>query len=152
MPSLQPKPSRKPLDRSRLTAQKANQKGGEEKKGEHGGGHGRWGRRRRRANRNQKSFEEDVVPDEQQERRTSEGNRHHDPQVSKNSPNCSPTSLFTSHMNKSGEEISSSTKRDRSTSAVILGNYINFGINYIDIIMEITLKTLKLFRNGKNTV
>ena len=91
-------------------------------------------------------------PEEQQERRTSEGNRHHDPQVSKNSPNCSPTPLFTSHMNKSGEEISSSTKRDRSTTAVILGNYINFGIDYIDIIMEISLKTLKLFRNGKNTV
>ena len=90
-------------------------------------------------------------PEEQQER-TSEGNRHHDPQVSKNSPNCSPTPLFTSHMNKSGEEISSSTKRDRSTTAVILGNYINFGIDYIDIIMEISLKTLKLFRNGKNTV
>uniref|UniRef100_A0A453LRR6 Uncharacterized protein n=1 Tax=Aegilops tauschii subsp. strangulata TaxID=200361 RepID=A0A453LRR6_AEGTS len=49
----------------------------------------------------------DLASDEQQERRTSEGNRHHDPQVSKNSPNCSPTSLFTSHMNKSGEEISS---------------------------------------------
>ena len=90
-------------------------------------------------------------PEEQQER-TSEGNRHHDPQVSKNSPNCSPTPLFTSHMNKSGEEISSSTKRDRSTSAELLGNYLNSVVNYIDIIMEISLKTLKLFRNGKNTV
>jgi hypothetical protein len=88
-----------------------------------------------RSKRNQKRIEEDVVPDEQQER-SSEGNQHHDPQVSKKSPNFS---LHLSH-EQIREEFPSCTKRDRLTSAVLLGNYIKFVINYIVITVQVARK------------